>query len=66
MSICVKEFGLTHEKIAKVIGCSRSSMINSERLLSLLKEIKEYLADYRLCVGHGRLFLILLLKEQLK
>lgn len=61
-----EEFGLTHEKIAQVIGRSRSSVTNSMRLLSLPKEIKDYLADYRLSAGHGRALLTLPLKGQLK
>jgi len=55
----VQEFGLTQDQVAEQIGCSRSSVANSLRLLELPMEIKEALAGGLISTGHARALLSL-------
>src|SRR6056297_3437900 len=48
------KFGHTQEKLAEVLGKSRSHIANMMRLLTLPDEVQEYLSTGRLSVGHAR------------
>lgn len=50
----MKEYGMTQEDVAKVVGKSRVSIANSVRLLNLSGDIKEMLSDGRITSGHAR------------
>ena len=50
-------FSLTQEEVAKKVGKSRSAVANSVRLLSLPDEIKKYVLEEKLSVGHVRAIL---------
>ena len=47
-------FSLNQEDVAKKVGKSRSAVANSVRLLSLPDEIKKYVIEEKLSVGHVR------------
>lgn len=53
------EHKLTHEKVAALLGKSRSSITNALRLLELSPPIKEYLRQGLLEMGHARALLTL-------
>ena len=53
------EFGLTHERIAELVGRSRVSVTNLLRLLDLPDEVREMLERGDLTEGHGRALLAL-------
>lgn len=55
----IEEHNLTQEKIAEVIGKSRSAIANSLRLNKLDDKIKQYLIDNKLTEGHARAILSL-------
>ncbi len=57
MSQLRDEFGMTHNNIAARVGCSRSSITNILRLLSLPDEIKHFLKTKEIEVGHAKLLL---------
>lgn len=48
------KFGHTQEKLAEVLGKSRSHIANAVRLLNLPEEVQTYLRDGRLSAGHAR------------
>lgn len=50
----IKEYFMTQEEVAKIVGKSRAAVANSVRLLNLSESIKEMLADGRLTGGHAR------------
>ena len=50
----MSEYNYTQEKIAKIFSKSRPYIANFLRLLSLPNEIKVYLVDGKLSVGHAR------------
>jgi len=50
----INEFNYTQEKVAKIFSKSRPYIANFLRLLSLPNEIKVYLVDGKLSVGHAR------------
>ena len=52
-------FGMTQERVAQRVGCSRSAVANSLRLLSLPAEIIELLQNGALTAGHARALLTL-------
>ena len=54
----MEEFGHTQERLAQVIGKSRSHLANTLRLMALPDEVKEMLDDGRLTAGHGRAILV--------
>ncbi len=62
----VKEFGLTHELIAKSLGKSRSAISNLLRLLLLDKEVQKLLKDGSIDMGHARALLSLEKSSQLE
>jgi len=53
----MEEFGHTQERLAQVIGKSRSHLANMLRLMALPDEVKDMLDDGRLTAGHGRAIL---------
>jgi len=48
------KFGHTQDKLAEILGKSRSHIANAVRLLSLPEEVLAYLRDGRLSAGHAR------------
>ena len=50
----MEKFGHTQEKLAEVLGKSRSHIANSVRLLGLPAEVLSYLRDGKLSAGHAR------------
>ncbi len=50
----IENFGHTQDKLARVVGRSRSHVANMMRLLDLPESIREMLDDGRLTVGHAR------------
>jgi ParB family chromosome partitioning protein len=55
----IKEFAMTHQDIAKVIGKSRASVSNSLRLLQLPHVVKNLLERKQLEMGHARALITL-------
>lgn len=53
----VREFGLTHEDIAKKIGKSRVAVTNSIRLLTLDQACKDSIRQGKISAGHARAIL---------
>lgn len=51
------EFELTHQQVAEAVGKSRTTVTNLLRLLELNDDVKEYLQDGRLEMGHARALL---------
>ena len=50
----INEYNYTQEKVAKMFSKSRPYITNSLRLLTLPDEIKSYIVDRKLSVGHAR------------
>lgn len=50
----MEKFGHTQEKLANALGKSRSHIANTIRLLTLPKDVQEYLRDGKLSAGHAR------------
>jgi len=53
----LNEFELTHQQIAKAVGKSRTTVTNFLRLLDLNPEVKNFLEQGRLEMGHARALL---------
>lgn len=53
----LEEFDLTHQQIAEAIGKSRAMVTNRLRLLDLNPDVKAYLEESRLEMGHARALL---------
>jgi ParB family chromosome partitioning protein len=53
----LSEFGLTHQQVAEAVGRSRTTVTNLLRLLELNDDVKRYLQDGRLEMGHARALL---------
>jgi ParB family chromosome partitioning protein len=51
------EFGLTHQQVAEAVGKSRTTVTNLLRLLELNDDVKQYLQDGGLEMGHARALL---------
>lgn len=62
----IKEFDLTHQQAADAVGRSRVSVSNLLRLLDLNNQVKQYLVEGLLDMGHARALLALAQEEQLK
>jgi ParB family chromosome partitioning protein len=60
----VDEFGLTHERIAELVGRSRVAVTNLLRLLELPDEVRRLIETGELSEGHGRALLALPDHEQ--
>ncbi len=54
-----REYGLTHEDIARRVGKSRAAITNSLRLLSLPAAARQALAEGEISEGHARVLLSL-------
>ena len=50
----MSEFNYTQEELAKIVSKSRSHIANLLRLISLPMEIKKYILDGKLTLGHAR------------
>ncbi|MGN1316906.1 MAG: ParB/RepB/Spo0J family partition protein [Acutalibacteraceae bacterium] len=50
-------FGYTQEKIAEIVGKSRSAVANALRLLNLSKSVREMVSSGSLTMGHARALL---------
>jgi ParB family transcriptional regulator, chromosome partitioning protein len=55
----VDEFGLTHERVAELVGRSRAAVSNILRLLDLPDDVQGLLESGELSEGHGRALLAL-------
>ena len=56
-AILTSDHGLSHDKIAKIIGKRRTTISNSLRLLKLPPEIRKSIRDGKISAGHGRAIL---------
>ena len=61
-----EEFGLSHQEIADTVGKARTTVSNLLRLLSLADEIKDFMQQGQLDMGHARAILTLKAKDQLQ
>jgi ParB family chromosome partitioning protein len=61
-----EEFGLTHKEVANFVGKSRDAISNLLRLLQLHSEVKRYLENGDLEMGHARALLSLEGHQQLE
>ena len=52
-----REFGLKQEEIAQKVGKSRAGVANSMRLLELAEEVRTWLTQNRISVGHAKVLL---------
>ena len=55
----VDEFGLTHERVAELVGRSRAAVTNLLRLLDLPDDVQRLVETGELSEGHGRALLAL-------
>ena len=53
----IEDFGLTHEQVAQKAGCSRASVTNTLRLLTLPPSIQRMVRERQLSMGHARALL---------
>lgn len=53
----IEKYGMTQEKVAKMVGKSRSSIANSVRILSLPQNVLKLLEDGRISTGHAKALL---------
>lgn len=60
----VEEFQLSHERVAQLIGRSRSAVSNSLRLLGLSEAAKTALSENKIDMGHARALLSLTPAQQ--
>ncbi len=60
----IREFALTHEDAAQAVGRSRSAVSNLLRLLELGDEVKTYVEQRQLEMGHARALLPLTQRRQ--
>jgi len=58
------EFGLKQEDIAKKVGKSRASVANSMRLLELHPQVRSWLLQTRISVGHAKVLLSVKSQEE--
>lgn len=62
----IDEFDLTHQEAAEAVGRSRAAVSNLLRLLELAPEVREYIEQRKLEMGHARALLSLPIGLQLK
>ena len=60
------EFGLSHQEIADTVGKARTTVSNLLRLLSLDDNVKDFMQDGLIDMGHARAILTLKPKDQMK
>ncbi len=53
------EFALTHQEVAETVGKSRTTVTNLLRLLTLNKDVLDFLAEGKLEMGHAKVLLAL-------
>lgn len=53
----MNEFGLTQDVIAQKVGCDRSSVANSVRLINLHPEVQELVESGAISAGHAKVIL---------
>lgn len=53
----MNEFGLTQDIIAQRVGCERSSIANSVRLMNLPMEVQQLIESGQLSAGHAKVIL---------
>lgn len=53
----ISEFGLTHQQVAEAVGKSRTMVTNLLRLQELNQDVKDYVVQSRLEMGHARALL---------
>jgi ParB family chromosome partitioning protein len=53
----IENYGMTQEKVARMVGKSRSAIANAVRLLSLPDEVKKLLENGDLSAGHAKALL---------
>lgn len=53
----IEKYGMTQEKVAQMVGRSRSSVANAIRILSLPENVLKMLGDGRLSMGHAKALL---------
>ena len=53
----MEKYGMTQEDLSESVGKSRSSISNSIRILSLPKEVIEYISNDKLSAGHAKAIL---------
>ena len=53
----IEKFGMTQEKVAKMVGRSRSAVANAVRLLTLPDRVVKMLENGDISAGHGRALL---------
>lgn len=53
----IEKFGMTQEKVAKLVGRSRSAVANAVRLLTLPESVQEMVESGDLSAGHARALL---------
>ncbi len=61
-----QEFSLTHEKIAEMVGKSRATVTNLIRLLQLDPDVKRWVEEQKISLGHAKVLLALEGKKQLQ
>jgi len=59
-----REFGLKQEEIAQKVGKSRASVANSMRLLELADQVRGWLTQNRISVGHAKVLLAVKAHEE--
>lgn len=59
----IKEYKLTQDEIAKIIGKSRSAIANTIRLLTLDERVKKLITANKLSAGHARALVVVTEKE---
>ena len=60
----LKEFEMTHDAVAAAVGRSRSAVSNLLRLLDLNAQVKQFVEDRKLEMGHARALLALASNQQ--
>ncbi len=66
MTRLIKEFSLTHEQVAEVLGKSRTAITNTLRLTSLALAVQEWLIKGAIEMGHARALITLSSAEQVQ
>ncbi|MBS4196559.1 ParB/RepB/Spo0J family partition protein [Lederbergia citri] len=62
----MEKLNITQEELSKRLGKSRPHIANHVRLLTLPKNIQQYITDGKLSMGHGRTLLGLKQKEKIQ
>lgn len=60
----IEEFGLSHQQTAEAVGKSRTAVTNMLRLLHLADEVKRWVEERQLEMGHARALLTLPAMDQ--